>query len=386
MVNTDVFVVGGGPAGLAAAIAARQRGLRAMVADCGRPPIDKACGEGLMPDAVAALRALGVDFDGVPTGVFHGIRFIGGEDCATAEFPVGSGIGIRRTLLHQRLIERAGEVGVEMRWGTRISDIREDAVLVDAELVRYRWLIGADGQNSQVRRWAGLSAASKAETRIGLRQHFRVAPWSELVEVYWGDEGQAYVTPVGAEEVGVALLMSKRPASFEAALRTFPSLVSRLRAAACSSAIKGAPTVTRRLRSVGGGRVALVGDASGSVDAITGEGLGISVQQALALAEAMTTNNLRQYEAAHRRIMVRPRLMGRAMLLLDRHSWLRRRALRACAGKPRLFERLLALHVGNLSLSGFGVAGAVELGWELLSSPESPSSDSGLATRDCLRE
>ena len=58
--ETDVFVVGGGPAGLAAAIAARQRGFEVVVADSAQPPIDKACGEGLMPDGVAALARLGV--------------------------------------------------------------------------------------------------------------------------------------------------------------------------------------------------------------------------------------------------------------------------------------------------------------------------------------
>ena len=58
--STDVFVIGGGPAGLAAAIAARQRGFRVIVADGMRPPIDKACGEGLMPDGLAALERLGI--------------------------------------------------------------------------------------------------------------------------------------------------------------------------------------------------------------------------------------------------------------------------------------------------------------------------------------
>ena len=60
MNSTDVFVIGGGPAGLAAAIAARQKGLRVIVADGAEPPIDKACGEGLMPDGLAALGHLGI--------------------------------------------------------------------------------------------------------------------------------------------------------------------------------------------------------------------------------------------------------------------------------------------------------------------------------------
>ena len=56
--STDVFVIGGGPAGLAAAIAARRRGLDVTVADCSVPPIDKACGEGIMPDGLAATKMI----------------------------------------------------------------------------------------------------------------------------------------------------------------------------------------------------------------------------------------------------------------------------------------------------------------------------------------
>ena len=44
MTTTDVFVIGGGPAGLATAIAARQRGFDVVVADGAQPPIDKPCG------------------------------------------------------------------------------------------------------------------------------------------------------------------------------------------------------------------------------------------------------------------------------------------------------------------------------------------------------
>ena len=52
MIRCDALIAGGGPAGLAAAIALRQKGLDVLVADALWPPIDKACGEGLMPDAL----------------------------------------------------------------------------------------------------------------------------------------------------------------------------------------------------------------------------------------------------------------------------------------------------------------------------------------------
>jgi flavin-dependent dehydrogenase len=109
--DTDVFVAGGGPAGLAAAIAGAERGLTVMVADAGRPPLDKACGEGLMPDSLASLAALGIHLNSVDTARFDGIRFLSTGRCAEARFPHGAGRGVRRTLLHSLLLARAETLG-----------------------------------------------------------------------------------------------------------------------------------------------------------------------------------------------------------------------------------------------------------------------------------
>ncbi|MGH9710929.1 MAG: FAD-dependent oxidoreductase, partial [Candidatus Acidiferrales bacterium] len=85
--KTDVFVVGGGPAGLAVAIAARQKGFRVSIADSATPPVDKACGEGLMPDGLAVLRELGVTIGPGQGFPFRGIRFVEGNLRAQADFP-----------------------------------------------------------------------------------------------------------------------------------------------------------------------------------------------------------------------------------------------------------------------------------------------------------
>ena len=83
--ETDVLVVGGGPAGLAAAIAARAKGFRVVVADCSRPPIDKPCGEGLMPDALAALSQLGIAVRSEDSFPFRGIRFVDSSRLSSRE-------------------------------------------------------------------------------------------------------------------------------------------------------------------------------------------------------------------------------------------------------------------------------------------------------------
>jgi len=368
--ETDVFIVGGGPAGLAAAIAARQQGLRCLVADWAAPPIDKACGEGLMPDSLDVLHSLGLSLDGHETGNFRGIKFVGQEGSVAACFPNGSGRGIRRVLLHQAFVDHAASLGVEMLWQSRVSHVKTEnnrvSLLVNGSPVDCRWIIGADGQNSKVRHWAGLDEGRKSMQRVGLRQHFRIQPWSEYVEIYWGETGQAYVTPIGREEVCVALISREKFSSFDSGLEQFPELIAHLHGAARSTSVRGSLTISRRLESVTKGNVALIGEASGSVDAITGEGLAMAFRQALALAGAMKSDGLSSYEKAHKEIVNLPGFMARSMLLLDGKRWLRRRTLRAFSREPQLFEKLLAVHVGEMRLGSLGVSGLANLGWHVL--------------------
>jgi flavin-dependent dehydrogenase len=121
----------------------------------------------------------------------------------------------------------------------------------------------------------------------------------------------------------------------------FPELQRRLQGAEVSSAERGAMTVTRRLRGLFRGRTILIGDASGSVDAITGEGLSLSFHQAVALSEALCSGDLRSYQAEHRRLARRPALMARLLLALDRFSLLRRTVLRTLAFEPAIFAEFL---------------------------------------------
>jgi flavin-dependent dehydrogenase len=364
--ETDVLVIGGGPAGLAAGIAARRHGLRAMVADIATPPIDKACGEGLMPDSLEVLADLGVCLKSCETGVFQGISFVGREGSVAAKFPQGRGLGVRRVLLHEAFRAQAERSGVDLRWHAKVALLDDGTVEMDGAPVRCQWIVGADGQNSQVRRWAKLDGQRGTRQRFGSRQHFRVKPWSSYVEIYWGESGQAYVTPIGHEEVCVALLSRERFPSFDSGMDHVPQLRGHLYNCEPSTSVRGAMTVSRQLESVTRGNVALIGEASGSVDAITGEGLAMAFRQALALAPAMAGGDLNSYQNAHRKIMALPEFMARSMLLLDAHRWLRSRALRAFAREPRLFQQLLSVHVGETPLAKVGVRGLADLGWHLL--------------------
>jgi len=363
--STDVFVIGGGPAGLAAAIAARRRGMEVTLADCGLPPVDKACGEGVMPDGLAAARSLGLDLESAGGRPFRGIRFCDGEITVQALFPQGCGRGLRRTALHRLMVNRAAEAGVRLAWGARVQGISSDGVRVEDRTVRARWIAGADGGHSAVRRWAGLDASVRNSRRFGFRQHYRVAPWSDFMELHWADGCQLYVTPMGEDEICVVLISGDRRLRLQDALPRFPAMQRRLRDVRAATPELGGVTASRRLKRVWTGNVALLGDASGSVDAITGEGLCLLFQHAEALAAALVAGDLARYQEEHRRIGRRPALMADLMLLLDQRHRLRRRTIRAMAGRPQLFARMLAAHTGALDLGAL-VSNGLALGWKML--------------------
>jgi menaquinone-9 beta-reductase len=358
----DVFVVGGGPAGLATAIAARRHGSSVLVADGAVPPIDKPCGEGLLPDGVDALRQLGISVSESETYPFRGIRFVSDGLRAEAEFPSGAAYGIRRTVLHRVMMDHAASCGVHMLWRTAVTGLHAEGALVAGKLLQARWVVGADGINSRVRRWAMLDdrklddpklddrewgAPHKKNRRFAFRRHYRVAPWTHFAEVHWGRRCQVYVTPVSHDEVCVALISSSPKLRLDDALAEFPGLCVRLNHAEHASTERGAITVNRRLPRVYQGRAVLVGDASGGVDAITGEGLCLTFRQAASLGECLASGDMIRYQQGHRALFRRPALMARMMLLLAKHSHLRKRTMQIFQSSPRSFARMLALHMGE---------------------------------------
>ncbi|MFC4062078.1 NAD(P)/FAD-dependent oxidoreductase [Planomonospora corallina] len=326
----DVLVAGGGPAGLATAVCAALAGMEAVVVEPRPGPVDKACGEGLMPSGVAALLALGVEPAGRP---LRGIRYLDGRHRAQADFAGGTGLGVRRTELHAALARRAAELGVRTVPG-RVCGLRQWDGGVEAAGLRARWLVAADGLHSPVRALLGLEAPGSGPRRYGLRRHYAVAPWTDYVEVHWAADGEAYVTPVGENLVGVALLTSRR-GGYAERLRDFPGLLARLERPA--TAVRGAGPMRRRVRSRVAGRVLLVGDAAGYTDALTGEGVSLALLSARALVECLRAGAPQAYEGAWRRLSRRHRLLTGALLATRRHRGAARLIVPAAQRVPALF-------------------------------------------------
>ncbi len=308
-VDADVLIVGGGPVGLAAAIEARLAGLSVVVIEPRDGPIDKACGEGLMPGALPLLHRLGVD---PPGRALRGVSYRSGDRHADHLFRGGPGRGVRRTVLHRALAARARALGAESLPG-RVTAVDRDGDRVTAAGVTGRWLLACDGLHSTVRRLVGLERAPARAARYGIREHVAVAPWSELIEVHWTPAAEIYVTPVDDATVGVAVL-GPRGTDLDDALAAAPALADRLSGATRVSERRGAGPFGARARRPSAGRVLLVGDSSGYVDALTGEGLRVGFEQARAAILAIQGGP--EYDREWRRVTRSFRRLTRGLVTL----------------------------------------------------------------------
>lgn len=307
----DLLVAGGGPAGLVTAAHAARAGLEVVVVEHRRGPIDKACGEGLMPHSLAHLDRLGVGFEGRPYRNFYGIRYLDGRRTAEARFANGPGRGVRRTVLHDALSKAVADAGVQVVHG-EVGEVTQDATSVSAAGLRARYLAAADGLHSPIRRALGLAAPEPQRRRWGIRRHVQIAPWSDCVEVHWGRDTEAYITPVSDDCVGVAILKSTR-GGFEEHLRQFPALMDRLHDRPHGQDRAAGP-LRQKVRHRTTGRVLLVGDAAGYVDALTGEGMGLAFGAAELLVDCIVTDRTGDYDRQWRSLTRRYRLLTAGLL------------------------------------------------------------------------
>jgi flavin-dependent dehydrogenase len=225
-----------------------------------------------------------------------------------------------------------------------VHDLGDKAAVVDTDARTWtgELVLGCDGLGSTVRQAIGVEAAARGPRRYGLVTHFAVPPWTSDVEVHWGKTGEAYVTPVGEQLIGVALL-GGRGESFLDRVRELVALEARLRDAAPVGRVLGAGPMRRRAITPVRGRVALVGDAAGYVDALTGEGLAIGFRGARAAVTSAEQRDLARFAVAWRSITRRPGLLTEALVRSSSSEWLRGWLVPAAEQGAPVFQRLVGV-------------------------------------------
>lgn len=340
----DICVVGGGPTGLSAAIMASQAGFSVCLFEPKEGVIDKACGEGVMPTAIEILDEMGVKPE--YSHFFTGIRYLDDKNSVEGVFKEGAGRGIRRLALHEALLKRVKELPIEVI-PTRVQNITEHPEHIDIEDISARFVLVADGLHSSIRRKLGLELPPKRRARMGVRRHFQIKPWSSYVEVYWGENCECYVTPVSETQVGVAIIYYQDHApkgadKFEQLLKLFPRLAEKIQSAPHSSHSRGAGPFEQRLSSPQKGRIMFVGDSSGYLDPITGEGIRlglVSAQKAVALIQS---NDWRQYHREHWKLLRKYWFLTDGLLRLRQVPFLRRAMIPVLKFFPKIFSWIVS--------------------------------------------
>jgi flavin-dependent dehydrogenase len=327
----DLLVGGGGPAGLATALYGARAGLEVVVVERREGVLDKACGEGMMPHTLAHLDRLGVVAKG---RTLRGISYVDGDRQVDATFRAGTGLGVRRTVLHAALREAAEDAGVGFVHAD-VGEVAQDADGVSAAGLTARYLAAADGLHSPIRTAVGLSQVCGGARRWGIRRHVQMAPWTDSVEVHWAPGAEAYVTPVADDCVGIAILSSTR-GGFASHFDEFPALRERV-AGHDHGQDRAAGPLRQKASNRRAGRVLLVGDAAGYIDALTGEGMGLAFGAAELLVDCIVSGRLDAYDRRWRSMTRRYRLLTDGLVRASAQPVVRRRLVPAACALPRVF-------------------------------------------------
>jgi len=354
MVTWDAVVVGGSVAGSATARELALRGMMVALVEKARFPRPKACGEGLLPHGVSALRELGIEAEGCRV---RGLRFVAPSG-ATAEcdFPGGPGTVVRRERFDERLFRAAaGTPGVTAFEGTPY----------EAERFPARWIVGADGLKSQFHRLPEFQAVPPALRRVGFSTHVRGLEIDrDRVEVLLHDAGEVYLAPSDGDEALVACLfrqdaLPEGPTNEDRVLERLLSLEvlrGRTRGIAFTSPVLAVAPLGLRVASVAAGNTLLVGDAAGAPDPVTGEGMSLALLSARAAAEAVAAGSPLDYARERRRLAAGSDWLGRWLLRVTRYPAIADRVVSSLVAHPELFRKLLEIsgglrREGDLTLS-----------------------------------
>jgi geranylgeranyl reductase family protein len=313
--DTDVLVVGAGPAGSAAAAWAARGGADVVLADAAVFPRDKTCGDGLTPRAMGELDRLGLGDWVRSKGRNRGLRAAGFGQELLLPWPGGSlpdhGGAVPRTELDARIRDVALASGAAALEGARAVGVERDGDRVGAVVfrrpdqstttVRCRRLVVADGARSPLGRVLGREWHRDTAYGVAARGYIRSGrsddEWiSSHLELRGGEgellSGYGWVFPLGDGEVNVGvgtLATERRPADVR--LRSLLELYTDQRRAewqfdgAVRAPASALLPMGGAVSGVAGRNWALIGDAAGCVNPLNGEGIDYGLETGRSVVE-----------------------------------------------------------------------------------------------------
>jgi geranylgeranyl reductase family protein len=350
----EVCVIGGGPAGAAAAITLARAGAAVTLVDKARFPRDKTCGDGLTAGALRQLEDLGLRPAAVPSWQVVDDVVVRSPSGREAVFPMPRGRGTfaavaRRTDLDAALLDVARGTGVKVLDGHACTAVaeRDDRVEVEVEglgTLTTGWVVAADGVWSPVRKQLGLATPGYRGEWHAFRQYFTdVGPRAAEQLFVWFEPdllpGYAWSFPLpgGRANVGFGIQRGGKVGRIQDMAAIWRELLDRphvreVLGDAAAEAPHRAWPIPARIDGITltGRRTLFAGDAAAATDPMTGEGIGQALLTGVLAGEAVLRHGRRDAGPATARAVTGryARDVRRALVADHRMSQLLIRALR----------------------------------------------------------